>query len=219
MNWRIALCVRVLGRAAQRLPIAGPPSFADNREKRYICDTHGGGMTTDVLDREDFLDSHRALAVCAREFDRLAEDISKRVADLEDEAKGLKAEVRRSPGRCIVQLGPVALTISWLRTRAETVSQGRLLIVEWNGTVGANGAQEYVNGVPTVAVTQTAKVVRESVFIPDAMDEKSWTWRRDAKNSRKAYRSTDLAKSVITSINSTLRESSTARRPRVRSAN
>lgn len=174
-------------------------------------------MTTDVLDREDFLDSHRALAVCAREFDRLAEDIAKRVADLEDEAKGLKAEVRRSPGRCIVQLGPVALTISWLRTRAETVSQGRLLIVEWNGTVGANGAQEYVNGVPTVAVTQTAKVVRESVFLPDANDEKSWTWRRDAKAARKAYRSTELAKSVVSSINGTLRESS-ARRPRVRSA-
>ena len=174
-------------------------------------------MTTDVLDREDFLDSHRALAVCAREFDRLADDISRRVSDLEDEAKGLKAEVRRSPGRCIVQLGPVALTISWLRTRAETVSQGRLLIVEWNGTVGANGQQEYVNGVPTVAVTQTAKVVRESVFLPDASDEKSWTWRREGKNGRKAYRSTDLAKTVVSSINGTLRES-TVRRPRVRSA-
>ena len=174
-------------------------------------------MTTDVLDREDFLDSHRALAVCAREFDRLADDISRRVSDLEDEAKGLKAEVRRSPGRCIVQLGPVALTISWLRTRAETVSQGRLLIVEWNGTVGANGQQEYVNGVPTVAVTQTAKVVRESVFLPDASDEKSWTWRREGKNGRKAYRSTDLAKTVVSSINGTLRESAT-RRPRVRSA-
>jgi hypothetical protein len=174
-------------------------------------------MTTDVLDREDFLDSHRALAVCAREFDRLAEDIAKRVSDLEDEAKGLKADVRRSPGRCIVQLGPVALTISWLRTRAETVSQGRLLIVEWNGTVGANGAQEYVNGVPTVAVTQTAKVVRESVFIPDATDEKSWTWKREGKTGRKAYRSPDLAKTVVSSINGTLRESS-ARRPRVSKA-
>lgn len=174
-------------------------------------------MTTDVLDREDFLDSHRALAVCAREFDRLAEDIAKRVSDLEDEAKGLKADVRRSPGRCIVQLGPVALTISWLRTRAETVSQGRLLIVEWNGTVGANGAQEYVNGVPTVAVTQTAKVVRESVFIPDATDEKSWTWKREGKTGRKAYRSPDLAKTVVSSINGTLRESS-ARRTRVSKA-
>ena len=174
-------------------------------------------MTTDVLDREDFLDSHRALAVCAREFDRLAEDIAKRVTDLEDEAKGLKADVRRSPGRCIVQLGPVALTISWLRTRAETVSQGRLLIVEGNGTVGANGAQEYVNGVPTVAVTQTAKVVRESVFIPDATDEKSWTWKREGKTGRKAYRSADLAKTVVTSINGTLRESST-RRPKVRAS-
>jgi hypothetical protein len=174
-------------------------------------------MTTDVLDREDFLDSHRALAVCAREFDRLAEDVAKRVTDLEDEAKGLKADVKRSPGRCIVQLGPVALTLSWLRTRAETVSQGRLLIVEWKGTVGANGAQEYVNGVPTVAVTQTAKVVRETVFLPDASDEKSWTWRRDAKNGRKAYRSTELAKSVVSSISGTLRENAT-RRPRLRSA-
>jgi hypothetical protein len=173
-------------------------------------------MTTDVLDREEFLDSHRALAVCAREFDRLAEDVSRRVSDLEDDAKGLKADVRRSPGRCIVQLGPVALTLSWLRTRAETVSQGRLLIVEWHGTVGANGAQEYVNGVPTVAVTQTAKVVRELVFVADANDEKSWTWRREGKTGRKAYRSGELAKSVVSAINGTLRESKN-RRPKVRS--
>ena len=176
-------------------------------------------MTTDVLDKEEFLDSHRALAVCAREFDRLADDVSKRVLDLEDEAKGLKADVKRSPGRCIVQLGPVALTISWLRTRGETVSQGRLLIVEWNGTVGANGAQEYVNGVPTVAVTQTAKVVRETVFVAEASDEKSWTWRREGKNGRKSYRSTELAKSVVSSTNGTLREKHLPRRPRVRSAN
>lgn len=173
-------------------------------------------MTTDVLDKEDFLDSHRALAVCAREFDRLADDITKRVLDLEDEGKGLKADIRRSPGRCIVQMGPVALTISWLRTRAETVSQGRLLIVEWNGTVGANGAQEYVNGVPTIAVTQTAKVVRENVFMADASDEKSWTWRREGKTGRKAYRSTELAKFCASSFNGTLRENAT-RRPRVKS--
>src|SRR5919108_4588378 len=173
-------------------------------------------MTTDVLDREDFLDSHRALAVCAREFDRLADDVARRVTGLEDESKGLKADIRRSPGRCIVQLGPVALSISWLRTRAETVSQGRLLVVEWNGTVGANGAQEYVNGVPTVAVTQTAKVVRETVFVADASDEKSWTWRREGKTGRKAYRSAELAKVCASSINGTLRESAT-RRPRVRS--
>lgn len=173
-------------------------------------------MTTDLLDKEEFLDSHRALAVCAREFDRLAEDVSKRVLGLADEAKGLKAEVRRSPGRCIVQLGPVALTISWLRTRGETVSQGRLLIVEWFGTVGANGAQEYVNGVPTVAVTQTAKVVRETVFVAEASDEKSWTWRREGKNGRKAYKSAELAKSAVSSINGTLRDYRN-RRPRVRS--
>jgi hypothetical protein len=174
-------------------------------------------MTTDVLDKEDFLDSHRALAVCAREFDRLADDVSKRVLDLENEAKGLKAEVRRSPGRCIAQLGPVALTISWLRTRGETVSHGRLLIVEWSGTVGANGAQEYVNGVPTVAVTQTAKVVRETVYCPEASDEKSWTWRREGKYGRKSYKSPELAKSVVSGVSGTLRERKTLR-PRAQAA-
>jgi hypothetical protein len=74
-----------------------------------------------------------------------------------------------------------------------------------------------VNGVPTVAVTQTAKVVRETVFIADASDEKSWTWRREGKTGRKAYRSAELAKACVTSVNGTLRDSST-RRPRVRSA-
>src|SRR5258706_6571912 len=173
-------------------------------------------MTTDILDREEFLDSHRALAVCSREFDRLADDVSKRVMDLEDEAKRLKADVKRSPGRCIVQLGPVALTISWLRTRGETVSQGRLLIVEWTGTVGANGEQEYVNGVPTVAVKQTAKVVAETVYMAEASDEKSWAWRREGKNARKAYKSPELAKSTVSSVNGTLRENAN-RRPRVKS--
>ena len=72
------------------------PSFALTITAKVVTFViNGGGMTTDVLDREEFLDSHRALAVCAREFDRLAEDVSKRVSDLEDEAKGLKADVRR----------------------------------------------------------------------------------------------------------------------------
>src|SRR6185369_4457499 len=76
----------------------------------------------------------RAVAICAREFERLADGIAKRAATLGEKA-GTKAEVQRMPDRCIVQLGPVALSVSWVRERVDTVATGRLMIAEWNGTV------------------------------------------------------------------------------------
>ena len=56
----------------------------------------------------------------------------------------------------------------------------------------------------------------ENVYLAEASDEKSWTWRREGKNARKAYKSPELAKSVVSSVNSTLRENAN-RRPRVKS--
>ena len=43
--------------------------------------------------------------------------------------------VRRSPARCLVQLGPVALTVAWLQRAQGTVADGELLVVVWRGEV------------------------------------------------------------------------------------
>src|SRR6266550_4429625 len=90
--------------------------------------------TKRAQDAATFLGSSRAVAVCAREFDRLADSIAKRAVTIGEKA-GTKAEVQRMPDRCIVQLGPVALSVSWVRERVDTVATGRLMIAEWNGTV------------------------------------------------------------------------------------
>jgi hypothetical protein len=81
-----------------------------------------------------FLGSSRAVAVCAREFERLADTIAKRATSAAEKA-GAKAEVQRMPDRCLVQVGPVALSVSWVRERVDTAATGRLMIAEWQGTV------------------------------------------------------------------------------------
>src|SRR5688500_4515349 len=71
--------------------------------------------------RQSFLSSHRALAACTREFARLSDEIRQSVAALQGVSADEKAAVRQSPDRCIVQLGPVALTIAWLRKGSDLV--------------------------------------------------------------------------------------------------
>src|SRR3712207_5583806 len=82
-------------------------------------------------DRPGFLASHRALAVCTREVSKLSDAIVDGVEALA--ARGLveKPVAKVSPGRTIIQLGPVALTIAWLRSTLDTVADGQLLAIVW----------------------------------------------------------------------------------------
>lgn len=133
---------------------------------------------------EAYLGSSRSLPACGRELERLADDISKRANAVDPAIAGSKAEIRRSPGRCIVQLGPVALTVSWVRSRTDTVSEGRLLIVEWDGTV-ARGPELSFERTPARPASAPAKLVREEVLLADATSERDWRWRPEAASKTK----------------------------------
>jgi hypothetical protein len=154
-------------------------------------------------DRETFLGSARALPACARELDRLADDIARRItaAGASEEA-GTPPEVRRSPGRCIVQLGPVALTLSWLRSRSGTVAEGRLMIVEWEGTVGRGGG--YTPERYSSPNGRAATLVREEILMADATSERDWLWRQEEGASGECT-SPELAERCVASLLSTLR--------------
>jgi hypothetical protein len=154
-----------------------------------------------------FLGSSRAVAICAREFERLADGIAKRAVTLGEKA-GSKAEVQRMPDRCIVQMGPVALSVSWVRERVDTVATGRLMIAEWNGTVVRSP-------LPTAPVTATqtvaprpATLVREHILRADATGEPDWVWRREPTVDV-AYPSRELAAKCVDSLLLSLQESST----------
>jgi hypothetical protein len=139
--------------------------------------------------REAFLASHRAIAHLGREFDRLAGAVEKRVATVNRDEVETPLEVHRMPGRCTVQLGPVALTLSWVRTRPDTVATGRLMVIEWEGRVAQRATGSRPSAVP----------LRETVFRADATRVEDWQWRSDEVVGY-AYDSDELAAHCVDSL-------------------
>jgi hypothetical protein len=139
--------------------------------------------------RDTFLGSHRAITHLGREFDRLASEIAKRAATVNRDDAEVPLEVHRVPGRCMVQLGPVALTLSWVRTRPDTVATGRLMIIEWEGQVG--------RGVPSGGPSPIP--LRETVLRADATRVEDWQWKCDDVAGY-AYDSTELAAHCVDSL-------------------
>lgn len=150
-----------------------------------------------------FLGSSRAVAVCAREFDRLADTIAKRATSAAEKL-GAKAEVQRMPDRCLVQVGPVALSVSWVRERVDTVGTGRLMIAEWQGTVVR---QPRPADMQTTTTTNhgPATLMSEKILRADATGEPDWLWRREP-TADLGYASRDLAAHCVESLMLTLQE-------------
>lgn len=154
-----------------------------------------------------FLGSSRAVAVCAREFERLADTIAKRATSA-GEKIGTKAEVQRMPDRCLVQLGPVALSVSWVRERVDTVATGRLMIAEWQGTVVR---QPRPADMATTTTTNhgPAKIMSEKILRADATGEPDWLWRHEPIADL-GYASRDLAAHCVESLMLSLQERASA---------
>ncbi|NUO64979.1 MAG: hypothetical protein HOQ11_14835 [Gemmatimonadaceae bacterium] len=141
-----------------------------------------GGSSTDrsALERDGFepqpfLSTHRAHAACSRELGRLMDEVIDRVGALAPGGIAEKPVVRQSPERCIVQLGPVALTLVWLRGGMESVAAGELLVIVWKGIVARpNSFQPERSGAS--GGMHAAKSLWEQVLRPTAATEAEWSW-------------------------------------------
>ena len=128
----------------------------------------------------DYTSSYRASAACARELTRLHDEIAAALAD----GRGLPADakvavepvVRRSPARCLVQLGPVALTVAWLQRAQGTVADGELLIVVWRGEVAVRTPQGFERAHQHSGAS-SATALWESVLVVSAASEMEWAWK------------------------------------------
>jgi hypothetical protein len=128
-------------------------------------------------DQYSYLGSYRALAACTREFGRLAEEMLHEVKALHAEGVFEKPEVRTSPDRCILQVGPVALTLTWLRQTIDSAAEGELLIVVWRGVV-APSLTHRPERLLAKRTRVTASALWEEVLIAEATNEASWVWRQ-----------------------------------------
>ena len=162
-----------------------------------------GALDVRIGGRPPFLETSRASLICTREFESLTSEIEERILALDAEQVGATAEVRRSPGRCIVQLGPVGLTVSWLRDSSGHAAAGRLFIVEWDGQVGRGRVANPERGMGSERAL-VAKPIREQVMVPAATCEEDWRWCSEEKGRSPGARSADLAKRCVDSLVATL---------------
>ncbi len=151
-----------------------------------------------------FLASHRANSALTRELERLVDEVARRAGALEAELPGVKVGVARSPGRCVVQFGPVALTLSWVRVRGDSVTDGRLMIIEWVGTV-RRGTERIPERAVHATAPRPATVRREDVLVADATKEAGWLWRREGAAFGR-HTSAELAAMHVDSLLAAARE-------------
>lgn len=126
-----------------------------------------------------YLTSYRANAACVRELGRLYEAIVDGIeawrSDLPDADRPAPPTVRRSPLRCLVQLGPVALTVAWLQHGQGTVADGELLVVVWRGVVASRTPRGFEREEDRAGAS-SATALWEGVLKVAAENESGWSW-------------------------------------------
>jgi hypothetical protein len=128
-------------------------------------------------DRPEYLASHRSLAACQRELARLTTTLTQEVEAIADR-EGETSTIRRTPDRCILQLGPVAITVAWLRTTVDSVADGRLLVMVWRGTIAGRGkfTPERPSTMPNVG---SATIEWQDTLSAEATSEETWLWKSE----------------------------------------
>lgn len=152
-------------------------------------------------DHRSFLTSPRAASACRRELDRLNDELSRRLSEVQT-AESLEAfNVRASLDRWIVQWGPVSLSVVWLQTARDTVSDGELLVIAWRGVAGRRLSQTPER--PEIGRAPSATALWEQVLAPIATDEASWAWLpRGAGENAALWSSAELAAYCVQRLHS-----------------
>lgn len=151
-------------------------------------DDHSG------FDHLPYLSTHKALTACSREIGQLLKEIVQGVEGGHSRGATMKADVRQSPDRCIVQLGPVALSVAWLRSTLDSVADGELLVIVWRGAIAQPREMqpERLQG----ARAQSATQLWEQVMTPVAESADEWAWRAAAGDA-KAVSTSALARTCV----------------------
>jgi hypothetical protein len=133
----------------------------------------------------------RAHTAFKREFETLTTELAERVKFESDRLGDKQVEMHTAPSRLVVQLGPVGLSMSWVAGRSGNLSDGRLLVIEWDGAITHGRAG---------GGAKTASPVREQLYRPEAKGPDDWCWRPEGVEGS-AYSSRNLAGQCFTSAN------------------
>jgi hypothetical protein len=105
-------------------------------------------------DHPPFLEQAKAQNALRREWERLS--------------AVQVVELSTLPNRFLARNGTTAISFSWLSGRLGGIADGRLLVIQWDGVL------------PTArgfAALKAANQTRETSYLPEANDDRSWQWR------------------------------------------
>jgi hypothetical protein len=136
-----------------------------------------------------FLDQPRAQGALRKELDALCAELEPRFDVDADESVGHRLELLKLPNRLVARLDAVGVSFSWLGARSGVVSEGRLMVIEWNGLGTGRGSD----------AMKTARPVRERLYLAEASGSDDWCWRSDTANGS-AQSTANLAAEWIASV-------------------
>lgn len=146
-------------------------------------------------ERAPYLTTFGALAACTRELSRLSDELFAQTATLAEALAVPPAAVRRPPGRCLIQLGPVALTAVWLRSTLDSAATGQLMVNVWRGAV-APRRRHRAERPGEERSPEPATLLWERVLTAVAADERTWVWQC-ASTDEMPIRSEALARMCV----------------------
>lgn len=136
-----------------------------------------------------FLDQPRAQGALRKALDALCAELEPRFDVDAEDSLDHRLELLKLPNRLVARLDNVGVSFSWLGARSGVVSEGRLMVIEWNGLGSARGAD----------AMKTARAVRERTYVAEASGTDDWCWRSDSVNGR-ASSTADLAAEWTASV-------------------
>lgn len=148
-----------------------------------------------TYDRAPYLTTYRALAACTRELGRFSDELVQLTGAYALAMATPVPVIRRPPGRCIIQLGPVALTAVWLRQTLDAVSTGELMVNVWQGSVSPR-LHHRTERPADIRAPEPAVAVWERVLTAAGDTEATWMWHAAAADAPPLC-STDLARECI----------------------
>lgn len=158
----------------------------------------------DAESQHAFLRSQRAKATCTREVQRVAEGVVAGATRLA-QAHGLAIPTTKpSPDRIMVQLGPVAVSLAWLKGGgSDAPVGGELLAIVWKGALAARGGAFTPERVAAPVRTIAPVTVWEEALTPSATTPEDWHWHAHGLESA-GHTSDEVAARCVAALRSAL---------------
>jgi hypothetical protein len=122
-----------------------------------------------------YLAQPRAFSSLRRELDAIAAESESQLQDARGRSSDRTIELHSIPHRTFARVGDMAISFSWVAGGLRSVSDGRLLVIEWGGI------PPQCKGVKAL---NAATAIRERVYQAESTGPDNWRWRGDEPNGR-----------------------------------